>query len=118
MPSFGALRFPDFNPAMATITAITKDRFAKVTTAFAHTFGLGQYITFMIPPEYGMSQINGLTGVIVAIPTSSSFLVDIDTNAFDMFVVPVAPTQSAQALPSGELATTYLNATKNVLPYP
>lgn len=118
MPSLGALPFPTFNPAMATIIAITKEKQATVTTAFPHTFGLGLYITFMIPQEYGMNQINGLTGSILSIPTTSSFVVNIDTTAFDTFVVPVFPIQSAQALPSGEIATTYLNATKNVLPYP
>ena len=124
MPTLGALRFPTFNPAMATITGVTKAVGCTVQTAFAHTFIIGQYVKFVIPPEYGMTQLNGLTGLIVftssALPTF--FRTDIDTTQFDTFVVPVAPTQSAQAVPSGEVATQFyganVNITASIPPYP
>jgi len=119
MPS-GAELFPTFTPALATITGITRQQFAVVQTSFAHTFLVGQYIKFLIPAEYGMNQLNGKTGLITLVfPAFPDFFVtDIDSSLFDSFVVPAAPLQSAQAVPSGEVATTLLGATKNVLPYP
>ena len=117
MPS-GAERFPTFNPALATIDAIQQAETPTVVTSFPHTFTVGQYLNFVIPAEYGMTQLNGKTGLIVEIPSASSVRINIDTTSFDAFVVPGVPLQSAQAIPSGEVATTFYCAFRNVLPYP
>lgn len=124
--TLGALRFPTFNPAMATITAIFKSENTLVQTSFPHTFIVGQYVRFFIPQEYGMTQLNGLTGLVLTVGNlpSNLFLTNIDSTNFDAFVVPVAPLQSAQVVPSGELATQFYGANVNILdnkeypPYP
>lgn len=118
----GAERFPTFNPALATIDAIQQAELPFVVTSFAHTFITGQYIRFLIPDEYGMTQLNNKTALIVDVPTASSVQIDVNTSMFDAFVVPVAPLQSAQAIPSGELATqfygTNVNITASLPPFP
>ncbi len=123
--TLGALRFPTFNPAMATIIAVQRaPDFTIVQTAFDNTFIEGLYIKFLIPEEYGMTQLNGLTGLIVNIDLPDLFTVNIDSINFDAFVVPAIPLQSAQAIPTGELATQFLGANVNILgnkeypPYP
>lgn len=119
MPS-GAERFPTFTPALATIVAITNQQNAVVQTSFAHTFLAGEYVQFFIPAEYGMPQMNGVTGLITFVDSTlpTLFRTNVDTTQFDPFVVPAMPLQSAQAVPAGEVATTLLGANKNVLPYP
>lgn len=124
MPTLGALRFPTFNPAMATITGIQQATKPFVVTSFPHTFIVGQYIKFVIPQEYGMIQLNGLTGLITEVPTASAFQINIDTTQFDAFSVPGVPQQSAQAVPAGQLATQFYGTNVNILfnteypPYP
>ena len=123
MPS-GAQQFPTFNPALATIVGITRAEKAVVQTSFAHTFIEGQYIAFVIPEEYGMTQLNGVTALITFVSPSlpTFFRTDVDTTMFDAFVVPVVQTQSAQAVPSGELATQFyganVNITASIPPFP
>ncbi|CAB4127796.1 hypothetical protein UFOVP97_42 [uncultured Caudovirales phage] len=121
MPIFGALQNPTFNPALATIVSISQATNATVQTDFPHTFIVGQYIKFIIPISYGMIQLNNMTGLILSTGTGSSFfIIDIDTTGFDTFTVPANPQQSAQAIPTGELATQFYGANVNVLatPYP
>lgn len=113
MPS-GAERFPTFNPALATIAALQQAELPFVVTSFPHTFITGQYVKFVIPEEYGMTQLNGISGLIIDIPTASSIQVDVNTSLFDAFVVPAVPLQSAQVIPTGELATQFYGATVNI----
>lgn len=121
MPS-GAERFPTFNAALATIIAIQQAVEPFVVTSFPHTFIVGQYISFRIPQEYGMTQLDGKTALIINVPSASSVQVNIDTTNFDAFVVPMVPLQSAQAVPSGELATQFyganVNITASIPPFP
>lgn len=118
MPLFGAERFPTFVPSLATITAFERAENPSFVTAFANTFLVGEYVSFLIPQEYGMVQLNGKTALIIDRPNDVVVQVNIDTTNFDTFTVPLVPTQSAQAIPAGEVATTLLGANKNILPYP
>ncbi len=113
MPS-GAERFPTFNAALATIDAIQNAIEPFVVTSFPHTFITGQYISFRIPQEYGMIQLNNITALIIDVPSASSVQINVDTTNFDVFVVPIVPLQSAQAVPSGELATQFYGPNVNV----
>ena len=126
MPTLGALRFPTFNADLATIVNVTRNVGCTVQTDFPHTFITGQYVKFVIPQEYGMTQLNGLTGLIVfTSPVLPLFFrTNIDSSKFDLFEVPPIPTQSAQAVPAGQLATQFYGANVNILentefpPYP
>lgn len=113
MPN-GAERFPTFNPALATISAVQNAVVPAVVTSFPHTFIVGQYVKFLVPEEYGMTQLNGLTGLILEVPSASAIFIDIDTSMFDAFVVPAVPLQSAQVIPTGQLATQFYGATVNI----
>lgn len=119
MPS-GADPFPIFVPSMATIVGITRNVNATIQTAFPHTFLVGESVRILVPQQFGMTQMNNIVGNITFISPllPSFFRTDIDSSSFDAFVVPVNPTQSAQAIPVGENALMLTGATHNVLPYP
>ncbi len=119
MPN-GADPFPIFVPALATIIAISRDSEPRVKTQLPHTFLEGESVRILVPAEYGMRQINNkvVNISIVNDQFPDLFFIDIDSTAFDAFIVPVNPTQSAQAIPVGENALMLTGATRNVLPYP
>lgn len=110
---------PVFQPAMRIITAITNANPAQVTTSFAHNYLTGEKVRIIVPPADGMEQINGLVGTIT-VNGDTTFLIDIDTTGFDVFVIPSSPLPQvdtcAMVIPIGEVNSMLRAATKNVLP--
>jgi uncharacterized protein (TIGR02217 family) len=73
-----------FTPdSTATITAITKAANALVTTSAAHGFTVGQTIYFS--GVVGMTNINGLTGVVQTTPLTTTFTVNIVSTNFSTY---------------------------------
>lgn len=105
---------PIFYPRRRFITSISKASQAVVVTSVTHGYTIGQQVRFAVPAAYGMTQINGLTGNIVDINTSTtvnSFTVDIDSSAFTTFAFPLTaavPFTPAEVIPVGEDTATAL----------
>jgi hypothetical protein len=119
MPLPGSIiQNPTFNPALAVITGINRANGATVQTQAPHTFVVGQSVHIIVPPGYGMPEINGMLANIVAINSLLPllFLTDIDSTFFQVFEVPANPTQFAQAVPVGENTLQLNGAFMNVLP--
>lgn len=101
---------PIFYPTRRFIVNITRAAQAVVTTAVDHGYTVGQAVRFRMWPiqgVWGMNEIDGLIGNIVAVPTVGTFVVDIDTTAFSLFTFPLAasyPFTRAQVAPVGEEA--------------
>lgn len=97
-------------PKWRFITAITQAASAVVTMSVVHSFTVGQRVRFVVPPEFGMTQINGLTGTITAISTvTNTITVDINSAGFTAFAFPTSATtaagvSSAIVVPVGEAA--------------
>jgi len=123
MPVFYADPSPTYQPAMRLITAITNAVNAAVTTSFDHDYITGTIVRILVPDTYGMYQLNQRKGTITVTGTDS-FTIDIDTTNFDTFVVPTLATppefyltaKTAQVVPIGEINSSLLAATQNVLP--
>jgi hypothetical protein len=100
---------PQFYPARRAITKITQASNAVVTMSVTHGYTVGQAIRFIVPAAYGMTQINGLVGNIIATSlVNNTITVDIDSSAFSAFAFPLTaavPFTSALAVPIGEAAT-------------
>ena len=113
----GALTDPTFEPALRNISTITNDNPASVTTTFDHDYVSGTIVRFFIPPQFGMQQIDSLSGEITVTGTDT-FTVDINTLKFDTFSVPTDfpyDKQVAQVIPIGENSSQLTAATRNVL---
>lgn len=128
LPGIAVLN-PTFNPSLSAITAITSvfrsisgSWVAFVATQSPHTFVTGQIIKIIVPPDYGMEEINGAVVNVLGINAGFPllFLIDLDIRSFQPFVVPAAPKQFAQAIPIGELNAQLNGAVMNVLgpPFP
>ncbi len=73
-----------------------------VTVSTVNAYVAGQLVYFSIPFNYGMFQLNGLTGQITSIDvTNLIFTVAINATQFDQFTVPSTGEKPATLSPSG-----------------
>jgi hypothetical protein len=105
---------PYFYPSSRYITKISQAASAIVTMSVTHNYTVGQVVRFVIPTvtalAYGMTEINGLEGTIVAInvtdgTSTNTITVDIDTTGFTAFTLPLTANPYhtfAQVVPVGQ----------------
>lgn len=123
--SFRVINFdPIFYPRRRYITKIVRGSTTTVSLSVTHQYQVGQAVRFVVPAAYGMTQINGLLGTIVAIDTSvtavtgNTITVNIDSNGFSPFVFPVTsihPFSPAEVVPVGEDTGVALSLGANIL---
>lgn len=114
-----AIQNPIFKPAMRIIDDITNANPALVTTTFNHNYMTGLIVRLIIPPGFGMQEVNEKQGTITVI-SDTTFTIDIDTTLFSAFsTAPSYPDdrQFAQVVPIGEVNSMLTQAVQNVLPY-
>ena len=93
MPYYSAIQYPVYIPANRDILSITNDAIAEIVTTFDginpgdHGYRDGLIARIIIPPFYGMQQMNQLVGTI-QVTSPSSFKISIDSSGFDAFVIP------------------------------
>ncbi len=107
----------EWEPEARIITGISQAASAVVTTAVPHGYSLGAIVRLVVPANFGMTQANGLLATITAIPSATTFTVNVDTSGFAAFAFPQqAPAFSssyAQSIPVGELSSTFASAMRN-----
>lgn len=106
-----------FYPKRRFITGITQASTAVITMSVTHQFTAGQAVRLVVPSAFGMTQMNGLLGNIIAVTSGSTntITVDIDSTSFTAFAFPTSAVAAsgvtfAQVVPVGETAinsTTY-----------
>ena len=108
--SFRQIYFdPIFYPRKRTITKISQATQAVVTLSVTHGYTVGQLVRMHVPAEFGMTEMDGLSGTIVAINTTTTtgntITLDIDSTAFTTFAWPVSSNLAftpAECVPYGE----------------
>lgn len=100
---------PIFYPRRRTITKISNASQAVVTLSVTHGFTVGQAVRFAVPSAFGMTQISGLQGTIVAVNTATTngntVTVNIDSTNFSTFAWPLTSSLAftpAELIPVGE----------------
>lgn len=100
-----------YYPKSRYITAITQASSAVITMSVSHGYTVGQEVRIVVPAAFGMTEINGLLGVITAVTTGSTntITVDIDSSSFTAFAFPTSAVAAAgvtfaQVVPVGEAA--------------
>jgi hypothetical protein len=104
-----------FYPKSRVIANITQAAAAVVTTLVDHSYQSGQKVRMIIPDGCGMTELNGLIGVVTVL-NASTFSINIDTTGFTAFVfrLPAAvPFTHAQVVPVGDANYTLTGATVN-----
>lgn len=100
---------PLFVPQTRLLFNVTQAAQAVVTTNVQHGFSVGQLVRFNVPTvsatEYGMTELNGLSGTILTVPSVTTFTVNVDTSAMGAFAFPAAanvPFTYANVVPYGD----------------
>ena len=121
---------PVFYPRNRYIVNITKAAQAVVTMTVTHGYKVGQVVSFVVPSvggsvaSYGMTEINGLQGTIVAVTSgaTNTITVDIDTSGagFTAFAFPdtaqaLAGFTQAQVVPVGMNTAEGLSSGSDIL---
>ncbi len=115
---------PLFYPNRRFITSISQATQAVVQLSVTHGYQIGQSVRLDVPAAYGMTQINGLLGTIVAVNTATTaatgntITVDIDSSAFTAFAFPLNTAGAftpAQVVPVGENTAVALSSNVNIL---
>lgn len=111
-----------YYPRNRYITKVTSSGTSTIVTmSVTHGFTAGQAVRFVVPSDFGMTQLDGLIGNITATGASdgvvtNTITVDIDSSAFSSFAFPTSATAGAgvnfaQVVPVGETAnSTYANS--------
>jgi len=108
----GIAASPRYYPRVRYITGITQANPAVVTMSVAHDFQVGEKVRIIVPPEFGMTEINNYLATITAIAhsaTVNTITLDIDSTAFTAFAFPTSALAAtgirfAQVVPVGEAA--------------
>ena len=113
----GSLRPIAYNPIfypperyISSIVNLPGLNACAVQLTVTHTYTVGQAVRFAVAPEYGMTQINGQIGNIIAVvPATNTIVVDIDATAFTAFAYPTSAVAAGgvtfpQVIPVGEVA--------------
>lgn len=81
-----------------TITSITQAFPSVLTTANDHDYPAGVNVTFLIPIQFGMVQLNGQNIQVLSV-TNNTLTLNIDTRSYTPFSYP-SPLPSAYTPPS------------------
>lgn len=97
-----------YQPRFWFISAITRGRTTTVTTTADQDFVVGQLVRFIIPPSFGIRQLNEQQGYVISILSSTQVRVDIDSRFMDAFTSSSATTQP-QIIPIGDVGNGQIN---------
>jgi len=84
--------YSTFFPPVLNIVNITQAAQAVVTLSSTHNFTVGQEVLFTVPAAFGMIEINGLYGTIIAqnnAVATNTITVNINTTGFTAFQYPL-----------------------------
>lgn len=111
----------DYNwyPRRRFITGVTTGASTEIQMSVTHDFVVGSNVTFFISPEYGMTQLNGVTAQVTAVNTTTNTItVNVNSSSFTAFSFPSSATAAtgvtpAHVVPAGEVSTILTNASRS-----
>jgi hypothetical protein len=112
-----------FYPRRRYITQVTVGATTTLVTSVTNSFNIGETVRFVVPAAFGMTQLNGLLGTVLAVNQvgttgNNTVTVNIDSSAFTAFVFPLVaavPFSYAEIIPVGEDTATALANNANIL---
>ena len=98
-----------YQPSRFVISAISLGPTTTITTTTDQNYVVGQEVRLLIPPSFGSYQLNNRTGFILSIPSSTQFVLDINSSMnVDAFISSSATTK-AQCLAIGDINMGQIN---------
>ena len=118
------IQYPSlYYPRRRYITQVTTGVTTTLVTSVTNSFNVGESVRFVVPAAFGMTQLNGLQGTVLAVNQvgttgNNTVTVDIDSSGFNAFVFPLAaavPFSYAEIIPVGEDTAIALALNANIL---
>ena len=75
-----------FQPSRFVISGVLRGPTTTISTTVAHNYVIGQEVRFLIQPTFGMQQLNQQTSFVIAVPTPTTFTVNIDSRLYNPFI--------------------------------
>lgn len=102
----------------SAVTTGTTTQIQFTTNEPEEEYSIGTVFSFNVPREYGMTELNGLQGTVLAFDSATNtYTVDIDSSSFTAFVWPATsslPFSIAQVVIVGTEGITSVDAVTNV----
>lgn len=96
-PGYSQVQVHD-NLLVQTIVSVTQSNPMVVTTLNDHDYVAGMMVTFLIPNQFGMVELNTVNAQVISL-TSNTLTINLDSTRFLPFAYP-SPLPSAYTLPS------------------
>ncbi len=105
-----------YTPYLCYLSAVSTGATTAITTTQTHAFVVGNQVQFVIPKQWGISQLNGRSGIVTGV-TSNTLTVNIDSRGYDAFnsasvalpqvidtpqVIPIGDTNIGYTTPGGQ----------------
>jgi hypothetical protein len=108
-----------YQPSQFFISDITLGITTTITTTVNMNYVIGQLVRLLIPPSFGTSQLNGMTGYVIDILAPDQVVLDINSLNMNEFKSSIATTKpqivAVGDINSGIISSTGLvNATTNI----
>lgn len=91
-----------YQPSQFFISGITLGMTTIVTATTNMNYVIGQEVRLLIPPSFGSIQLNGATGFVISIPSTTQVEINIDSTLSDPFILSSSIVQSAQIIAIGD----------------
>jgi hypothetical protein len=96
------IRADFYKPSRYVISAITLGQETLVTTTTDHNYVIGQQVRLLIPPSFGIRELNEQSAYVLDIPNSDEVLLNISSLNMNPFISSSATTK-AQILAIGDI---------------
>lgn len=97
-----------YQPRFWFISSITNGPATTVNTTVIQDFVIGQLVRFVIPPTFGIRQLNEMQGYVIAINSPTQVVVNIDSSMMDLFTTSSSAAQP-QILAIGDIGNGPIN---------
>lgn len=105
----------NYQPRRFVISAITRGFTTVVTTILDMDYVIGQLVRLIIPPTFGIRQLNEQQAYVIELVSANQVRLDIDSRAMDAFISSSATTKS-QILAIGDVNAGYVSSTGRSIP--
>ncbi len=102
-----------YKPSRFVISNITRGVTTVVTTTQDHNYVVGQQVRLIIPPTFGIRQLNERQAFVISIPNDDEVELDISSSFMDAFISSLATTK-AQILAIGDVNSGTINTSGTV----
>lgn len=105
----------NYQPRRFQISSITRGLTTVVTTTLDMNYVIGQLVRLIIPPTFGIRQLNEQEAYVVEIVSTNQVRLDIDSRGMDAFINSSATTKP-QILAIGNINSGYVSSTGRSIP--